>query len=605
MKSAILTILAVACVVATVSGAAVEATPWSVAESARWCLAIEANGENNELGYDSPLWTDSNTYEKNGNRKTKAYFEPFSAIKVQFCEAGVVGKCNSKVTYAYTEFESLLDLVSKVTEHSEAGTEIGMGSAGVDWVNALPGGANYQKDGCKADGVNMMLKSVPPNATVNVNTFQARFGAMWSHDKTCKSGADSVLGIGMKINFQNKDPKISSGMWYAGAGIVRSNPPSRATVARIFVRPKSGSCPTGDPTRHRASTGAFLNKVELNEGSGGTVIMDTQVEPTGEWGRQAYSGVGNLLSSFVTGKFVTSKKAFVSARQPDEFSVDYHFTAPVRVSEWMIEHGQQEKTVSRVQVFADGQDAGTYAVAPANKTDKASEFEVATVRIPPHLQRFASKHTVKFLESTDSSVVTVSRMWPSFRTSPVPWCLAMRVNGASKLLSYNSSYWTSDEQLNDEGNLKTPSFGATPFRAIRVEFCEGAHCNVRDISESDSSLQAWFQRGQANVDVDFKSVMPLGNNVQPHCNKVGRNLQESATVRARLGVIMSNKENNCNEIDSVIGVGIDASAYPAKSARQISAGNWVGCCASTEYPVPTHPAIVNIYVNPQDRKSVV
>lgn len=39
-----------------------------------------------DLGYDSALWTNNELYNRNGNVKTAAFFEPFSAIKLEICE---------------------------------------------------------------------------------------------------------------------------------------------------------------------------------------------------------------------------------------------------------------------------------------------------------------------------------------------------------------------------------------------------------------------------------------------------------------------------------------------------------------------------------------
>jgi len=572
----------------------VGADPWS--KPAEWCLALSQNGNTADLAYDSKYWTNNELLDSNGNVKTAAFFEEFSAIKVEMCDTtsfAALGKqnCNSKVTSKYNSFKSLRAMFADVPIHNSLSDTKGEWDSGINWRRMMPGGVNDQAN-CNLNGVNLGAGGLNAD-TWNVRT---RFGAMWNNEDDCSS-VDALIGFGMSVNRGSVQP-IWAGNFYSCCGTVRRGPHTRQVFGSLYIRPKSGVCPAGTSvvvgTRQDEGR-ALLTSIRSTGKDTRSITV-----PDGDWSDENASvGIGRLVANYVGEPSISICWDNGNLDQ----KVRFEFNMPVRVSTFMFEHSDWGTNVKDAEIIDADKNfsLGQFNVLPRDAEPGQLSNAVYALHVPADTQRLAKTWDVVFRSSNNARCIKLNRLWPIFHKTPVPWCMALQVNGASQLMAFKSPHWTDNAVFDVEGNIKTQSYFQT-FSALKVEFCESDQCNSRAIDLGvTTSLRNLFRGGARAVNIDFKTIMPFGNNIQPHCNWAGFNthLAIGGATRARFGVLMNN-ENDCNTVDSMIGMGLDYSNW-ARNQRQITAGNWVGCCQSqTEYSVLTHPAIARIYVYPID-----
>lgn len=155
------------------------------------------------------------------------------------------------------------------------------------------------------------------------------------------------------------------------------------------------------------------------------------------------------------------------------------------------------------------------------------------------------------------------------------WTLAMKVDGGSTTLQYQSPFWTDSVLLNSDVDAvevaleaKLQPFVDLPGRAIRLVFTP-----PRSVAEagqpvdvpvgSFSSLRALFSGPyrQSTVAPDgWFSAFAGGVSHQVHCNLQGVNVVPSAgnwaVIEMRLGIVTNeNSPTDCSTPDAYFGVG--------------------------------------------------
>merc|ERR1712146_752588 len=175
--------------------------------------------------------------------------------------------------------------------------------------------------------------------------------------------------------------------------------------------------------------------------------------------------------------------------------------------------------------------------------------------------------------------------------------LAMKVNGGSKDMFYESKLWTDDTTGNlAGGNYKDPQLWGTKIQKLRVRFTTGAirkDINV-PLHNINKSLQELFQGGTLKTSISVSTWRGLGGSYnfgwQYHCNLQGFNVQ-TGPMKTRFGIIMNeNGAGDCRTPDTEIGIGF-------KSGASKCGGGYCTCCAQGGSKCQKTGSIVEFYIN--------
>jgi hypothetical protein len=174
------------------------------------------------------------------------------------------------------------------------------------------------------------------------------------------------------------------------------------------------------------------------------------------------------------------------------------------------------------------------------------------------------------------------------------WTLAMKIDGSRQTFAYTSPLWANLDTLNptavdmDREEAKLDTFRSLPFSEVRLGLAPiGATAGPTRwlvLNLAGPSLHALFT-GTAAVTTSaprtaWSALLPNAD-LQPLCGRQGVNVGPdqpfgNGYARARLGIV-GNGQDQCIDVDSAIGVGLDnAVCTPPVGTTLAAAGNF--CC---------------------------
>lgn len=141
------------------------------------------------------------------------------------------------------------------------------------------------------------------------------------------------------------------------------------------------------------------------------------------------------------------------------------------------------------------------------------------------------------------------------------WTLALKVDGADAKSGYDGAVWTATEAtgtlgLDDQAGC-TPAFWTQPFTQVRVGLHAQGQTQWLVLDATGPSLQAVFAAGKpvpgkAGL-VAWESLLTSGS-LQSNCLMEGLNVAPAGGGKVRVGIV-GNNEDDCNSIDSWLGLG--------------------------------------------------
>eukprot|EP00794_Sanderia_malayensis_P014185 gene14185-15663_t len=150
------------------------------------------------------------------------------------------------------------------------------------------------------------------------------------------------------------------------------------------------------------------------------------------------------------------------------------------------------------------------------------------------------------------------------------WTLALKTRGRKKTFQYSSKYWTTSNLYNHVYSLqvglidqeaKFDAYNKLAFKKICIGMTQGATTKYLLISPVNiPSLYYLMCRDFVRTSLTRSEWIGLvsGSYLQQLCNRQGFNNNVAMSKKVRIG-IFGNEQNNCDSIDSVIGIGIDGS----------------------------------------------
>ena len=180
-------------------------------------LALVIDGSKDTFYYDSPLWTNDQLYNRAGELKARAFFEP----KHEFTVVMEYGSEERSLTIELDEAKSLQDLFAGGYTATDAS---------VDAWRALVPDAGYQNN-CNRQGFN----TESDGCHVGMSHCRLRLGIWFNNEGDCHS-SDSFVGIGAA--------EFSSGSKCHYNGDGGGTCDTKATVTRIYARAAPSPAPT-------------------------------------------------------------------------------------------------------------------------------------------------------------------------------------------------------------------------------------------------------------------------------------------------------------------------------------------------------------------------
>ena len=143
------------------------------------------------------------------------------------------------------------------------------------------------------------------------------------------------------------------------------------------------------------------------------------------------------------------------------------------------------------------------------------------------------------------------------------WTLAMKIDGSDTQFAYGGDPWTKAMAFGaaSDKSAVLPSAWTLPVTAVRVGVWNGAQWRWLTLPVQAPSLQSLFIDGKTIVTqagmAAWEALLADGS-LQPHCQLEGFNVVTNSTS-LRIG-IAGNNENDCDTVDSWIGIGALSSA---------------------------------------------
>ena len=151
------------------------------------------------------------------------------------------------------------------------------------------------------------------------------------------------------------------------------------------------------------------------------------------------------------------------------------------------------------------------------------------------------------------------------------WTLVLQVDGAKAEAGYASPFWN---EITPTTALPWPAtattarmagFGTVPFSEVRVGFVVNNVARYLHLPAKAASLHALLTGPAVKTSasaVAWEALLPQGS-LQSHCQLQGFHVAAPNGVKARIG-IFGNNENDCNTVDSWLGLGATANICGAK-----------------------------------------
>eukprot|EP00794_Sanderia_malayensis_P009158 gene9158-10131_t len=163
------------------------------------------------------------------------------------------------------------------------------------------------------------------------------------------------------------------------------------------------------------------------------------------------------------------------------------------------------------------------------------------------------------------------------------WTLILRTDGKRTTFNYDASYWTTNNLYNHiyalKYNVEThgqeakfPAFNQLSYTKVCIGLRNGGVSKFSETSATETSMLSLMQSGVYKQTYIGRSTwlgLLSGSYLQPYCNREGFNNRKSKY--ARIG-ILGNNENDCNSVDSVMGIGIGSASFDACTGNRASYG---------------------------------